>query len=216
MNESQTYQRVVTIVDLQIQNILSVENALRVVGAQVKLVREASGIAHADLLVLPGVGSFGAAAARLHGSGMAEAIRHHVQVCKRPVVGLCLGMQLLADSSEEHGEHAGLGLIPGKVRRLEESLPDHRVPNVGWRDVSLNEGAFALLPGFLHGRSYYHVHSYHFQTTDPSHTTGTSQFGLVRIASIVQKDLTVGTQFHPEKSQEAGLDLLHAFIHGLR
>lgn len=216
MSELQTHQRVVTVVDLQIQNILSVENALRVVGAQVNVIRDAADIANADLLVLPGVGSFGAAAARLHSSGMAAAIRHHAQVCKRPVVGLCLGMQLLADSSEEHGEHVGLGLISGKVCRLKESLPDHRVPNVGWREVSLSEGASALLPDSLHGRSYYHVHSYHFQTTDPGHTTGTSQFGSVRIASIVQRDLTVGTQFHPEKSQQAGLDLLHALINGLR
>lgn len=208
--------RIVTIVDLQIQNILSVENALRVVGAQVKVVRDAAAIASADLLVLPGVGSFRAAAERLHGSGMAEAIKHHAITCKRPVVGLCLGMQLLADFSEEHGIHSGLGLIPGKVVRLEEAPPEYRVPNVGWREVSLTEKAMELLPKALNNRSYYHVHSYHFQATNPSHTIGTSKFGSTRIASIVQRDSIVGTQFHPEKSQESGLDLLHALITGLR
>jgi len=216
MTAPPTETRVVTIVDLQIQNILSVENALRVVGARVEVVRDATGIEHADLLVLPGVGSFSAAAERLHGSGMAEAIQQHALVRKRPVLGLCLGMQLLADFSEEHGVHAGLGLIPGKVVRLEEAPPEHRVPNVGWRNVALNKEAMRLLPESLNHRSYYHVHSYHFQTIDPAHTTGTSIFGPATMASLVQKDRIVGTQFHPEKSQEAGLDLLHALVTGLR
>jgi glutamine amidotransferase len=216
MTSRQAGARVVTIVDLQIQNILSVENALRVVGAQVNVVREAASIASADLLVLPGVGSFRAAAERLHSSGMAEAIKQHAIASKRPVVGLCLGMQLLSDFSDEHGVHSGLGLIPGKVARLEEAPPEYRVPNVGWREVSLNEKAMELLPKELNNRSYYHVHSYHFQTTDPSHTIGTSKYGSTRIASIVQRGSIVGTQFHPEKSQESGLDLLHALITGLR
>lgn len=216
MNEQQAHARVVTIVDLQIQNILSVENALRAVGAKVRVVREASAIASAELLLLPGVGSFRAAAERLHGSGIAEAINQHAITYKRPVIGLCLGMQLLADFSEEHGVHPGLGLIPGKVVLLEETPPEYRVPNVGWREVSLGESALKLLPEALNNRSYYHVHSYHFQTTDLGHTTGSSKFGSTSIASIVQKGSIVGTQFHPEKSQEAGLDLLHFLITGLR
>lgn len=216
MIASQTDVRTVTIVDLEIQNILSVKNALQVVGAKVEVVRDAAAIAKADLLVLPGVGSFRAAVDRLHGSGLAEAIRHHAIARKRPVVGLCLGMQLLADFGEEHGIHAGLGLIPGKVVRLEEALPQYRVPNVGWREVNLNEAAMKLIPEALNNRSYYHVHSYHFKTIDPNHTTGTSTFGPSAIASIVQRGSILGTQFHPEKSQEAGLDLLHAIITGLR
>lgn len=216
MTALQAGARVVTIVDLQIQNILSVENALRVVGAQVKVVRDAASIASADLLVLPGVGSFRAAAERLHGSGMADAIKQHAITRKRPIIGLCLGMQLLADFSEEHGNHPGLGLIHGNVVRLEEAPPDYRVPNVGWREVSLNEKAMELLPEALNNRSYYHVHSYQFQPTDPSHTIGTSKFGPTRIASFVKRESIVGTQFHPEKSQESGLDLLHALINGLR
>jgi len=216
MTTQQAVARVVTIVDLHIQNIMSVENALRVVGAQVKVAQDAAAIANADLLLLPGVGSFRAAAERLHDSGMADAIKHHAITCKRPVIGLCLGMQLMADFSEEHGTHAGLGLIPGKVVRLDEAPPEFRVPNVGWREVSLVERAIDLLPQALNNRSYYHVHSYHFQTSDPSHTIGTSEFGTSRIASIVKHGSIVGTQFHPEKSQEAGLDLLHTLIIGLR
>lgn len=216
MTAPQADARVVTIVDLQIQNILSVENALRVVGAQVKVVRDAASIASADLIVLPGVGSFRAAAERLHGSGMAEAIKQHAITRKRPVIGLCLGMQLLADFSEEHGIHSGLSLIPGKVARLEEAPPEYRVPNMGWREVSLNEKAMELLPKELNNRSFYHVHSYYFQPTDPIHIIGTSKFGSTRIATVVQSESIVGTQFHPEKSQESGLDLLHALITGLR
>lgn len=216
MNTSVASDRVVTVVDLQIQNIQSVANALKVVGAQVRVVKDAAGIAAADLLVLPGVGSFAQAALRLHSSGIAQAIRAHVLERKRPVAGLCLGMQLLADSSEEHGMHVGLGLIPGRVVRLHECPPDHRVPNIGWREVQFTRQDHPLLPPTLNGRSFYHVHSFHFQTNDPQHTVGVSKFGTGNIASIVSNGLVWGTQFHPEKSQEAGLDLLHTLVCGLR
>lgn len=208
--------RVVTLVDLDIQNILSVENAFRTVGAEVRVVRHAADIVEADLLVLPGVGSFGAASARLHGSGVAEAIRHHVRERGKPLLGLCLGMQLLADSSEEHGMHAGLGLIPGKVERLQEAPPEFRVPNVGWREVMLNQPVDEMLSAHVHGRSFYHVHSFHLRTDSTADTLATSRFGPVHIASIVRRGQVMGTQFHPEKSQEAGLDLLHAVLRRLR
>lgn len=216
MSGSTATAPIATVVDLEIQNILSVENALRTIGAQVRVVKDAAGIADADFLVLPGVGSFGTAAARLHESGIAEAIRRHALQRHKPVMGLCLGMQLLADSSTEHGTHAGLGLIAGKVLRLEESPPDYRVPNVGWREVRLRPLARALLPDALDGRSFYHVHSFHFQPADASHVLGVSRFGDHDVASIVGRENVFGTQFHPEKSQDAGLDLLHAVLHGLR
>ncbi|WP_082565107.1 imidazole glycerol phosphate synthase subunit HisH [Acidovorax sp. Root568] len=205
-------QRVVTLVDLQIQNILSVTQALNLVGARVIVARDAAAIAQADLLVLPGVGSFAEASRRLFQSGLAEAIQHHALERQRPVVGFCLGMQLLGDSSQEHGEHPGLGLIPGQVVRLREKLPDHRVPNVGWRTVHLNEYSTAVLPAVLDGANFYHVHSYHFEVKSPSHCIGTSRFAEEDIASIVARGRVLGTQFHPEKSQEPGLDLLHALV----
>lgn len=216
MSAGTTTARMVTVVDLEIQNILSVENALRTIGAQVRVVKDAAGIADADFLVLPGVGSFGAAAARLYDSGIADAIRHHAVQKHKPVLGLCLGMQLLSDSSTEHGSHAGLGLIAGKVLRLEDSLPDHRVPNVGWREVSLRKVPANFLPRSLDGRSFYHVHSFHFQPADHSHVLGVFRFGAQDIATIVRRDNILGTQFHPEKSQDAGLDLMHAAVYGLR
>jgi imidazole glycerol-phosphate synthase subunit HisH len=215
MSAHQSAQREVTIVDLQIQNIQSVENAFRTVGARVKVATDAAAIEGAEFLVLPGVGSFSAAATRLRIGSLRQAIRRHALEKGRPVLGLCLGMQLLADSSEEHGLHDGLGLIPGRVVRLQEAPPDFRVPNVGWRQVRFRPGAEGQVPSALDGRSFYHVHSFHFLTKDPAHTVGISRFGDGDIASIVRNDHVVGTQFHPEKSQEAGLDLLHALLQQL-
>ena len=202
----------VTIIDLEVQNILSVENAFRVIGAQVRVVKDAAGVQDAGFLVLPGVGAFGAAMARMRETGLHEAVRRHALERKRPVLGLCLGMQLLADGSAEYGQNDGLGLVPGRVTLLQESPPEFRVPNVGWREVRAT-GNSAVLPASTH--SYYHVHSYHMQCVDPSHVAGVSRFGPQDIASIVHRGNVFGTQFHPEKSQDAGLDLLHAVLHGL-
>lgn len=205
-------QRTVTLLDLQIQNILSVTHALSLVGAKVVVARDAAAIADADLLVLPGVGSFSEASRRLFQSGLAGAIQHHALERQRPVVGFCLGMQLLADRGLEHGEHPGLGLIPGQVVRLQEQPPEHRVPNVGWRTVRLNEHATTALPFEMDDADFYHVHSYHFEVKTPSHCIGTTSFAGTNIASIVAQGRVLGTQFHPEKSQEPGLNLLHALV----
>lgn len=203
----------VTLIDLEVQNILSVENAFRVIGAQVCVVKDAASVEDAGFLVLPGVGAFGAAMTRMRSTGLDAAVRRHALERRRPVMGLCLGMQLLADASDEYGHHEGLGLIPGRVTLLKESPPDFRVPNIGWREVRAT-GNSSLLPAGAH--SYYHVHSYHMQCADPSHVAGVSRFGGGDIASIVHRGNVFGTQFHPEKSQDAGLDLLHAVLHGLR
>lgn len=205
-------RRIVTLVDLQIQNILSVTHALKLVGAEVVIARAAVDVDGADLLVLPGVGSFAEASRRLFQNGLAQAIQRHALELQRPVLGFCLGMQLLADASQEHGEHPGLGLIPGQVVKLREQPPEHRVPNVGWRTVRLTEDSATVLPAELDGTDFYHVHSYHFQAQQPSHCIGTSRFGDKDIASIVRQGRVLGTQFHPEKSQEPGLDLLHALV----
>lgn len=216
MNTVLSSRRKVTLVDLQIQNILSVSHALHVVGAEVIVARDAATVAAADLLVLPGVGSFAEASRRLVETGLAQAIQQHALLHQRPVVGLCLGMQLLADSSDEHGLHRGLGLISGTVVKLQEQPPEHRVPNVGWRTVHLSANATPLLPSGLDGADFYHVHSYHFRVADPAYRIGVSRFGGGEIASIVRRDNVLGTQFHPEKSQEPGLDLLHALVSRFR
>lgn len=204
-----------TIVDLGIQNTQSVVNAFDALGARSVVIREPSGLADAEFAVLPGVGAFGAAAERLKVSGLGAAIRAHALERRRPLIGMCLGMQLLADSSEEHGLHKGLGLIPAKVVRLAEELPEWRVPNVGWREVEFQTSEIWNATA-LNQRSYYHVHSYHMYCDDPRHVVGTSIFGHQNIACVVRRDNIVGTQFHPEKSQEAGLDLLDALWRRLR
>ena len=210
-------QRLVTIVDLGIQNILSVENAFRVIGASVQTAKTAEAIQNVHFLVLPGVGAFGTAQARLEETGLADAIKKHATEKRLPLLGLCLGMQLLADSSDEFGHHLGLGLIPGKVVRLQDQSPEFRVPNIGWRAV-IPTGQSVILPvepSRLPETSYYHVHSFHFQCEESKDVAGISNFGRQTIASAVHRANIFGTQFHPEKSQDAGLDLLHAVLHGL-
>ena len=209
--------RQVTLIDLGVQNILSVENAFRVIGADVRVARTAQDIEGAEFLVLPGVGAFGAAQAKLNETGLADAIKKHAVGKRLPLLGLCLGMQLLGTASDEFGSHLGLNLIPGQVTRLEDQLPDFRVPNIGWRSVT-STGHSSLFSTALPQKTdapYYHVHSFHFQCDDNAHVAGVSNFGSQTVASVIHRGNVFGTQFHPEKSQDAGLDLLHAILHGL-
>lgn len=204
----------VTIIDLEIQNILSVENAFRVVGADVRIIKTTRELDGSGFVVLPGVGAFGTAAARLKETGMGIALRHHALELRLPLMGLCLGMQLLADTSEEYGLNDGLGLIPGKVVQLQDMPPEFRVPNIGWREVK-STGNSDLLPQLVKQNSYYHVHSYHFQCADSADIAGFTRFGDGDIVSVVHRANVFGTQFHPEKSQDAGLDMLHTVLHFL-
>jgi len=210
-------QKLVTIVDLGIQNILSVENAFRAIGANVQMAKTPLDIQNANFVVLPGVGAFGAALARLKETGLADAIKRHATEKRLPLLGLCLGMQLLATSSDEFGNHLGLGLIPGKVTRLQDQLPEFRVPNIGWRAVrSTGQSRFLPIdPPHQAETSFYHVHSFHFQCDKGEDVAGVSNFGHQTITSVIHRANVFGTQFHPEKSQDAGLDLLHAVLHGL-
>ena len=208
-------KQAVFIVDLGIQNILSVENAFRTIGADVRIVTTPSEIDSAQFLVLPGVGAFSAAAKKLRDAGLDLAIRKHALHNKKPLLGLCLGMQLLADQSEEFGSNPGLGLVPGRVVKLTEQLPQFRVPNIGWREVRFT-GASQLFPTKQSRADFYHVHSFHFECANNQDVAGTSKFGERDITSIVHRGNIFGAQFHPEKSQDAGLNLLHAVLHTLK
>jgi glutamine amidotransferase len=208
--------RTVTILDLRIQNILSVENAFRTVGADVRIAHTAAEVEQADLLVLPGVGSFSVASKKLFENGIASSVRAHVRERGRAVVGMCLGMQLLADQGEEFGRFEGLGLIPGTVRKLEEQPPHHLVPNIGWREVTYTAAVPAWFPPSLNKRSFYHLHSFYFDAKVAAHVAASSAFAGKDIPSIVAQGKVAATQFHPEKSQEAGLDWLHAVVTHLR
>ena len=215
MISSPSNKKTVSIVDLGIQNILSVENAFKTIGAEVRIVTAAADIEDAQFLVLPGVGAYSSAVIRMHDTGLDAAIRRHALEKKKPLLGLCLGMQLLADASEEFGSHKGLGLIQGKVIKLVDQPPRFRVPNIGWREVH-HTGTSHLLPKVQSPSAYYHVHSFHFECENKQDVAGMSNFGMQDITSIVHRANIFGAQFHPEKSQEAGLNMLHVVLHNLK
>ncbi len=190
-------------------NIDSIRRAVEVTGGRVAVVRDEKELADADLLILPGVGSFGAAMARLCESGMTEAIRERVGG-GTPLLGICLGMQLLASRSEEGGAVEGLDLVPGEVVRLERTAADERVPHMGWNTVDFVR-ADPLLEGVDSGTDFYFVHSYHFRCADAEHVLAQTPY-CGGFASVIRQGAVWGTQFHPEKSWPAGHRLLANFV----
>ena len=188
-------------VDMGVSNIRSVAEAFRRVGAEVKVTSSTEEVAEAEALVLPGVGAFGDGMASLREHGLVEPIRQHV-ADGRPLLGICLGMQLLADDSEEHGRSEGLGLVPGRVRRLAPADRTLRVPNMGWCDVRFRDGREDCL---------YFAHSFHLECRDEEDVAGTIDYGG-NVVAAVERGRVLGLQFHPEKSQDAGLDVLARFL----
>jgi glutamine amidotransferase len=201
----------VTILDLDIGNLQSVANAFRRVGVEVSIVRNAEGAESARILVLPGVGAFETASRRLNEHGVGALVRRHALERRRPLIGICLGMQLLADRSYEHGEFAGLGLIPGEVVQLAACPPQYLVPHIGWATVRAVK-ASPMFPAAVDGQSFYHVHSYHLECKDSRDVAATFEFGGHPVVTAVERDNVFGVQFHPEKSQDAGLNLLHSLL----
>lgn len=189
------------IVDIGLSNIGSVRQALSRVGAESMTARSAGDLARADAVILPGVGAFGDGMAALRDQGLVEPLRAHA-AAGRPLLGICLGMQLLAGSSEEHGDHEGLGIVPGRVVRLSPSDPALPVPNIGWCDV-----ADASQEG---DEAYYFAHGYHLLPDDPADVAGVFDYGGP-VTAIVRRGSVTGVQFHPEKSQDAGLEMLERF-----
>jgi len=197
------------VIDLGISNIGSVLRAFQRVGSTPALLDDARAVAAVQAIVLPGVGAFGDGMAALQARGLAVPLQEAAQAGK-PILGFCLGMQLLADSSEEYGQHRGLGLIPGKVVRL-VPVAGERVPNIGWCDVSARPGArlFRETPA---GTPFYFVHSYHLQCADAGDAAATIDFGRTPVTVAVEHGNIFGLQCHPEKSQDAGLGVLDAFL----
>jgi glutamine amidotransferase len=199
----------IVIVDYGMGNLRSVLNALEALGAQAQISSDPAALTAAERIVLPGVGAFGEAMHRLRERGLVEALTREVGQGK-PILGLCLGMQLLAERGLEHGEHAGLGWIAGEVRRLEPPDPALRVPHIGWNEVTTRPPS-RLLAGIPDGSTFYFVHSYHLLPRDQTCVTGTCDYGGPLVA-VVEQGHVMGTQFHPEKSQKAGLQLLRNFL----
>jgi len=195
------------LIDYGAGNLRSVENALRAAGARDVLVTgQAEAVRGAERIVLPGVGAFGACMAALAGlPGMIEALERRVLRDGAPFLGICVGMQLMAQAGEEHGRHAGLGWMQGTVRRLPER-PGLKVPHMGWNDVIPARPHPLIAPG-----EAYFLHSYTLEGTDESELLAvTDQGGPVTAA--IGRDNLVGVQFHPEKSQRYGLALMERFL----
>jgi imidazole glycerol-phosphate synthase subunit HisH len=195
---------VIAIVDYGMGNRRSVEKALEHVGAQPRLTADHATIKAADGIVVPGVGAFPEAMRRFRAAGLDELIRERAEAGV-PVLGLCLGMQLLFEASDEHEGATGLGLLPGQVTALEAP----RVPHIGWNLVTF-ERPSALTEGLGEAAAFYHVHSLAPEPANPDDVVGRGEYGE-RFVSIVERGNVMGVQFHPEKSSRDGLALLRNF-----
>jgi len=201
---------VVALVDYGAGNLHSVHNALKAAGAKVTVTAEPNVVRAADRIVLPGVGSFKACAEGLAAiPHMIEAMTERVQVGGAPFLGICVGMQLLADRGLEHGETPGLGWVPGEVRLIEPTDPAIKVPHMGWNDVAVLRRANDH-PVIEEGEAYF-LHSYHFAASDPQHIVAMTDHGQGLVAAVARGNI-LGVQFHPEKSQAYGLSTLRRFL----
>jgi glutamine amidotransferase len=201
----------VVIVDYGMGNVGSIKNMMSKIGVVGELSSDPDVIVRAPRLVLPGVGAFDEAMATLRRAHLEEALLERAESGRGPLLGVCLGMQLLMEGSEE-GSEKGLGLIPGTCRRF-PAMTEHgplRVPHMGWNEVGV-AGPPRLLPSLGLEARYYFVHSYYAEPADAAHVVGTSVYGT-RFASAVGRDDIVGVQFHPEKSHRHGLRLLADFV----
>jgi imidazole glycerol-phosphate synthase subunit HisH len=195
------------IVDYGMGNLRSVEKAVEAVGGRPLISGDPAVVRQAERLILPGVGAFGDAMENLRRQRMEDAIREAVNAGK-PLLGLCLGLQLLFTESEEFGRHVGLNLIPGKVRKFQD--PGLRVPHVGWNQIEGNQPN-PLLQGIPEGSYFYFVHSYYVEPDRPEDVLRWTSYGR-RFCSIACRGKVWGAQFHPEKSQDAGKKLLRNFL----
>jgi len=199
----------VAIIDYNMGNLASVYNACKLIGVEADIVSDPKDVIKYDRVILPGVGAFADAMNSLNDTGMLEAVKQFASSGK-PMIGICLGMQLLFESSEEFGDTKGLGLIEGKVVAFDKSkmdMADHKVPHVGWNKVFNKESK--LFKG-LENPYLYFVHSFHVVTKD-EYTIGTTHYGY-DFVSAVQKDNIYGFQPHPEKSHDNGIQVLKNFM----
>ena len=197
------------IVDYGVGNLFSLKSSFRFVGADVLVTGGEREIRRADKIILPGVGAFGDAAVKLRERGL-DTVPTDAARAGKPLLGICLGMQLLFEKSLEFGEHAGLGLLPGQVRPMSEVLsPDLKIPQIGWNALHLNKPDCSIFKYTREGDCVYFVHSYHAVDCSES-LAATVEYGA-DITAAVSRGNVYGCQFHPEKSGEVGLNILRAF-----
>lgn len=195
----------IAIVDYGVGNLRSVQKALAWVGAEAAVTADPAVLRASDGVILPGVGAFGDAMVGLRRLDLLPAIKEYAR-SKRPLLGICLGMQLLFSVSEEHGNHVGIGLLPGHVRRMRG---DYKIPHVGWNALS-PRAEHPLISGLAGGEYAYFVHSYFVDPLDRRAIVATTDYHG-EIPAVVANGNVMGVQFHPEKSSSAGLAILRNF-----
>ena len=210
----------ISIVDYGLGNLFSVKQALEFCGdskdIRVVITSSPSIIKESDYLVLPGVGAFENAMHEIISRDLKDPIKKFASTGK-PLLGICLGMQILASSSEEFGQHQGLNLIPGEVSHIGDTNSDdspRKVPSIGWKNINVkqNTNTFNNALSLHENQSVYFVHSFHFLPEDEGHLIASYDYGDTKISAAVQKDNIIGYQFHPEKSGQNGLKILESFL----
>lgn len=198
----------IAIIDYGAGNLHSVHKAIEFVGGDAVVSDDVEIIMRADKVILPGVGAFKDGMAGLDGRGLVSVTRD-AALSGKPFLGICLGMQLLFEESEEQGLHRGLELLPGRV--LEFTQPGIKVPQIGWNQLQIAEAGFPLLKGIPDGAYVYFNHSFYCQPAEQGHVMASTNYGG-GFASVVSKGNIHGVQFHPEKSQQIGLQILKNFV----
>jgi len=203
----------ITIIDYEMGNLRSVEKAFESLGFAARVSADPADIPRADKLVLPGVGAFADCVNNLRAGGFVAPLLVHVESAK-PLLGICVGMQMLFDESEEFGRHQGLGLIPGRVVRFPSGMVENgerlKVPHMGWNTISFRQDA-PLFRGIDDGSYVYFVHSYHCQADNEADIAASCTYGDVTFCASLWRGNIMATQFHPEKSQEIGLRIFRNF-----
>ena len=197
------------IIDYGVGNLFSLKSSFAAIGVDVIVSNKKEDLQKADRIILPGVGAFGDAAEKLKASGLFETLLEEARSGK-PLLGICLGMQLLFEKSYEYGEHEGLGLIPGEIRPIADVIPkDYKIPHIGWNALDFTENKTDLFRYIENGDHVYFVHSF-YATGCAANTIANAEYGAP-LTAAVQKGNIYGCQFHPEKSGKVGLNILKAF-----
>ena len=198
----------IAIVDYGVGNLFSLKSSLDAIGADCIVTAQESVLRSADKILLPGVGAFEDAAGKLRESGLAELLKE-LAAAGKPLLGICLGMQLLFEKSYEYGQHEGLGLIPGSVRPIRDVIPsDYKIPHIGWNALHFQQDC-PIFRYLSEGDCVYFVHSFYAAECD-AYVTATAEYGAELTAAVARGNV-YGCQFHPEKSGNVGLSILKAF-----
>ena len=203
----------VAIIDYGVGNLFSLKSSLAAIGAEAIVTADPAVIRAADRVILPGVGAFGDAIGKLRETGLDRVVLDEAKGGK-PLLGICLGMQLLFERSLEYGDHKGLGLIKGEIRPIAEAIPENlKIPHIGWNALSFGASKHPLFRYLNEGDHVYFVHSY-YGTDCAESTIATAEYGAPLTAAVAKGNV-MGCQFHPEKSGKAGLSILRAFVEGV-